>query len=110
MSQPSPVDLFDPVFKANPYPTYARLRSDAPIHPVTLPTGQGMWLVTRYEDVSTVLKDERFVKDVRNAMTPEQLAQMPPIPEVMKPLTKCVLPPTPHPGSRNFMHSHKKRV
>jgi hypothetical protein len=25
------VDLFDPAFKANPYPTYAELRSVAPI-------------------------------------------------------------------------------
>src|SRR5918994_732776 len=40
-----------------------------------------------YEDVVAVLKHERFVKDQRNALTPEQLAQVPPIPEVMKPLT-----------------------
>lgn len=91
MSQPPRVDLFDPEFKANPYPAYAQLRSDAPVHRVALPNGQGMWLVTRYEDVSAVLRDERFVKDWRNAMTPEQLAQMPPIPEVMRPLSKNML-------------------
>jgi cytochrome P450 len=106
LSQPSQVDLFDPAFKANPYPTYARLRSDDPIHRVTLPDGHDMWLVTRYEEVSAVLKDERFVKDWRNALTTEQLAQMPPVPEVMQPLRKCVLL-TPHPGSRNFMQCHK---
>src|SRR5215210_1736621 len=50
-----------------------------------------MWLVTRYEDVAAVLKDERFVKDWRNAMTPEQLAQIPPIPEVMKLLSRNML-------------------
>jgi cytochrome P450 len=65
LSQPSQVDLFDPAFKANPYPTYARLRSDDPIHRVTLPDGHDMWLVTRYEDVSAVLKDERFVKEAQ---------------------------------------------
>jgi cytochrome P450 len=48
-------------------------------------------LVTRYEDVAAVLKDERFVKDWRNALTSEQLAQMPPIPEVMKPLSRNML-------------------
>lgn len=37
MTQPPPVDLFDPVFKANPYPTYARLRLEAPVHRVALP-------------------------------------------------------------------------
>jgi cytochrome P450 PksS len=44
-----------------------------------------------YEDVVAVLKHERFVKDQRNALTPEQLAQVPPIPEVMKPLTRNML-------------------
>jgi len=91
LTQTPQVDLFDSGFKANPYPAYARLRSDDPIHRVTLPDGRGMWLVTRYEDVAVVLKDERFVKDWRNAMTPEQLAQIPPIPEVMKPLSRNML-------------------
>lgn len=50
-----------------------------------------MWLVTRYEDVSAVLRNERFVKDWRNAMSPEQLAQVPPIPEIMKPLSRNML-------------------
>ena len=50
-----------------------------------------MWLVTRYDDVFAGLKDERFVKDWRDALSPEQLAQMPPIPEVMKPLSRNML-------------------
>ena len=91
MSQPPQVDLFDPAFKANPYPTYARLRSTAPVHRTTLPDGRGVWLITRYDDVLAVLKDERFVKDWRNALTPEQLAQVPSIPEVMKPLSRNML-------------------
>ncbi|MGH3105875.1 MAG: cytochrome P450 family protein [Rubrobacteraceae bacterium] len=91
MSQPPRVDLFDPVFKADPYPTYARLRSSAPIYRAALPDGRGVWLITRYEDVLAVLKDHRFVKDWRGALTPEQLAQVPPIPEVMKPLSQNML-------------------
>jgi cytochrome P450 len=91
MSQPPQVDLFSPDFKANPYPAYAHLRSTAPIHRVTLPDGRAMWLVTRYEDVAAVFKDKRFVKDWRNAVTPEQLAQIPPIPDVMKPLSRNML-------------------
>ena len=91
MSQPPQVDLFDPAFKANPYPTYARLRSTTPVHRTTLPDGRGVWLITRYDAVLAVLKDERFVKDWRNALTPEQLAQVPSIPEVMKPLSKNML-------------------
>ncbi len=44
MPQPPRVDLLDPAFKANPYPTFARLREEAPIHRVALPDGRGMWL------------------------------------------------------------------
>jgi cytochrome P450 len=91
MAQPPRVDLFSPDFKANPYPVYAQLRSTAPVHRATLPDGRAMWLVTRYEDVAAVLRDERFAKDWRNVMTQEQLAPMPPIPEVMKPLSRNML-------------------
>ena len=91
MAQTPRVDLFDPTFKANPYPTYAELRSGAPVYRAELPDGRGVWLVTRYDDVVAVLKDERFAKDWRSAMTPEQLAQIPPIPEVMKPLSENML-------------------
>jgi cytochrome P450 len=91
MAQTPQVDLFDPTFKANPYPTYAELRSEAPVYRAELPDGRGVWLVTRYDDVVAVLKDERFAKDWRSAMTPEQLAQIPPIPEVMKPLSENML-------------------
>ncbi len=57
MLQPPQVNKFDPAFKANPYPTYAQLRSSAPIYRVTLASGRGVWLITRY-DVAAVLKDE----------------------------------------------------
>jgi cytochrome P450 len=63
MPRPPQVDLFDPVFKANPYPIYAKLRSSAPIHHIAQPDGRGVWLITRYEDVLAIFKDKRFVKD-----------------------------------------------
>ena len=91
MTQPPRVDLFDAAFKGDPYPTYAELRSIAPVHRTTLPDGRGVWQVTRYEEVLAVFKDERFVKDWRKVMTPEQLAQIPPIPDVMKPLSQNML-------------------
>ncbi len=55
-------DLARPQFKANPYPLYARLRSEAPVCPTKL-LRQPTWLVTRYADVFAVLKDDRFAKD-----------------------------------------------
>ena len=55
-------DLARPRFKANPYPLYARLRAEAPIYRTRF-LGRPAWLITRYEDVLTVLRDERIVKD-----------------------------------------------
>ena len=53
--------------KANPHPFYARLRAEHPVFPMTLPDKRTIWLVTRYDDVATVLKDERFIKNLANA-------------------------------------------
>lgn len=55
-------DLARPEFKANPYPFYARLRAEAPVCSTRL-LNQPTWLVSRYDDVVMVLKDERFTKD-----------------------------------------------
>lgn len=57
-------DLARPRFKANPYPFYARLRAEAPVCRTRF-LGAPAWLVTRYEDVLMLLKDERVVKDWR---------------------------------------------
>jgi cytochrome P450 len=86
-----PVDITDATFKANPFPFYAQLRSEAPVFPVTLPTRQRAWLVTRYDDVLHVLKDERFAKNRRNAMTAEQLKKFPWIPPMLKPFEQNML-------------------
>jgi cytochrome P450 len=63
------VNITSATFKANPYPFYTRLRAQAPVFRVTLPDRLFAWLVTRYDDVSRVLKDEGLAKDRRNAMT-----------------------------------------
>lgn len=55
--------LFSPEFTQNPYPAYARLREEDPVHSVRFPDGQNGWLVTRYADAEAVLKDPRFIKD-----------------------------------------------
>ena len=83
MAQVTEYAPFDPEFKANPFPFYAHLREEQPIYRTTLADGRPIWLVTRYEDVVAVLRDERFVKDVSHALTPEQLAQQPPVSPVL---------------------------
>jgi cytochrome P450 len=87
------VDVTNAKFKANPFPFYAQLRAEAPVFPVTvpMPTRQRAWLVTRYSDVLDVLKDARFAKNPRNAMSPEQLKKRPWIPSMFKPLEQNML-------------------
>ena len=59
-------DLFSPEFKANPFPTYARMRQTAPVYAHQTPKGDTIWYITRYDDVLAVLDDtDRFVKDIR---------------------------------------------
>jgi cytochrome P450 len=45
---------FSQAFRANPYEVYASLQQSAPQHSL------GMWVVTRYDDVKSVLKDRSF--------------------------------------------------
>ena len=78
-------------FKANPFPFYARLRSEAPVYRTPLPDKQSAWLITRYEDVLVVLKDERFGKDRLRAKTSEQVKKQPWMPNMFKPLTRNML-------------------
>ena len=47
---------FLPEFHQDPYPFYARLRREDPVHQSPM----GFWVVTRYNDVVTVLRDPRF--------------------------------------------------
>lgn len=71
---------FNPDFKANPFPFYARMRTEQPVFQSTQADGTPMWLVTRHDDALTVLRDPRFVKDWRALLTPEELAQAPQLP------------------------------
>jgi cytochrome P450 PksS len=101
-----PVNIASPEFKADPYPFYARLRAEAPVHRMTLPTGESAWLVTRYDDVVAVLKDERFVKDTNNALTLEQAARQPWFRKLFKPLKRNMLDldPPDHTRLRALVH------
>lgn len=61
-------DLFSRRFKADPFPTFAALRSDHPVFRHVAPDGRVIWYISRYEDIVAVLKDhQRFVKDPRHA-------------------------------------------
>ena len=62
LSQTLPPPLFDPFapgFTDNPYPQYAAVRAGAPVHRHPI----GFWLLTRYEDVSWLLRAGLSVED-----------------------------------------------
>lgn len=84
-------DLASPRFKADPHPFYARLRAEAPVWRTTLADRRTAWLVTRYEDVARVLKEDAFAKDKLNAMDPGQRAKGPWVPGFLKPLERNML-------------------
>jgi cytochrome P450 len=60
-SPSSPEDLYE---------VYARLRAEDPIHR----TPEGLWILTRYADVSVVLRDPRFGREGSNGISPRTTA------------------------------------
>lgn len=46
-----------------PPPEYEEMRAEGPLVPVTLPTGQVIWVVTRHEEARQVLSDPRVSTD-----------------------------------------------
>ncbi|MBM7170585.1 cytochrome P450 [Streptomyces sp. G44] len=56
-------ELFTWEFATDPYPAYAWLRENSPVHRTTLPSGVEAWLVTRYADARQALADQRLSKN-----------------------------------------------
>ncbi len=89
-------DITSPAFKADPWPACAHLRAEQPVVRVPLPSvhvpggGQEAYLVTRFEDAAAVLRDERFVKNVRTALAPHEL-KLPWMPKSLEPLAHNML-------------------
>lgn len=65
-------DVFDPAFRADPYPVYAAFRRDDPVHRGRPPTpgdhATGWWYLFRYADIAAVLKDPRFGRTITPAL------------------------------------------
>lgn len=68
-------DLYSDAFRADTYATFARMREhDAVVCQPGIDGKTPIWWVTRYDDAAAVLlDDERFVRDPRLALQPEQL-------------------------------------
>lgn len=79
MSAPSRFDIFDPAFRADPYPVYGRFREGDPVYrgrPPTPGLDGGWWYLFRYDEVAAVLKDPRFGR----AIAPMLDEPPPPVP------------------------------
>jgi cytochrome P450 len=59
--------LFSRAFIDDPYPTYAWLRENSPVHRARLPNGVEAYLVTRYDDAKAVLADPRLSKNAASS-------------------------------------------
>ena len=106
LSVTTSINIVSPEFKANPFPFFARLRTSQPVYRTTLPDKTPVWLISRYEDVLALLKDERFVKNRRSAMTAEQVRKMPWVPPMFRPLERNMLDldPPDHTRLRALVH------
>lgn len=73
------VDLaaYGPDFTADPYPYYAKLRAQGPVHRVRVPEGQDAWLVVGHQAVRAALADPRLTKDWRTAMASADINDSP---------------------------------
>src|SRR5512140_3605613 len=73
-------DLRTPEATIDPYPTYARIRSEAPVH---WNKGMGGWVVARYDDVTSFFRDPRLSANrftpLAKLLTEEKRLQMEPI-------------------------------
>ena len=84
----------------------ARLRAVDPVYRTALPDKTTVFLLTRYEDVAALLRDERFTKNRRSALTPEQARKLPWIPSMFRPLERNMLDldPPEHTRLRTLVH------
>lgn len=72
----TPVHLFGPGMRADPYPVYQRLRATDPVH---WDEQLEVWIVTRYRDVASGLHDPRLSADrvsyMRNVVARPELTR-----------------------------------
>jgi cytochrome P450 len=71
------IDPADPVFVADPYPAYARVREATA---VWHPEGSHLWYLTRFADVHAGFRDRRLGTTFLHRYTPEELGLAPDIP------------------------------
>jgi cytochrome P450 PksS len=107
VSQLPTIKIASREFKANPFPFYAWLRAEQPIYKTTYITKRPVWLVARYNDVASLLKDERLVKNQRSVLSAQEVARFDmPTPRSLRAIERNMLDldPPDHTRLRALVH------
>ena len=86
MDSPLTLNWMSPEVRANPYPLYERLRTHAPVY-YAAQTHQ--WILTRYDDCVTVLKDPHFGREILKLHTREEMGLDPEPPADVRSLVEA---------------------
>lgn len=86
-------NLFGRSFKADPYPIYAAMRAESPVHRRVNADGRNATcFVTTYAEAIAILRNtSHFVKDYRNALTAAERTALPQEPPLMRLLSRHML-------------------
>ena len=111
------IDLSNPAFQADPYPTLNQVREETPIFPISGEDGIERWLLTRYDDVFAALRDRRLGRVPEPVMAREELG-LPPLRPDWQPYydieewSLLMLEPPEHRRLRQLVHRSftRKRV
>lgn len=69
--------ISSPVFKQEAYDIYKELREFHPVYPLSSGKKGQSWLITRYEDATSLLKDAKLMKNIENAFNNEEEVDVP---------------------------------
>jgi cytochrome P450 len=75
MTQTPDINLTSSAFKENPYSVFTQMRTNNPVQKITMPGGHDAWFITSYAVADSALRDPRFVKNINNVLTPEELVE-----------------------------------
>lgn len=77
------IDITRAEFKANPFPFYAQLRKSEPVYRARSGSLEG-FLITRYDDVLSALKDPRLAKELRRVEGAVEMSKRPWMPGFLR--------------------------
>lgn len=69
--------LSSPAFKQEAYEIYKELRACHPVYPLSSREQGQCWLITRYEDAISLLKDAKLMKNIENVFSKQEEVDVP---------------------------------